>query len=397
MSTVLLALAAGAVVGLALGGLGGGGSMLAVPALIYLIGLTPGTATTASLLIVATTSLTALVAHARAGRVRWREGLLFGAAGLPLATLGGALSRHLPAPALTTAFALLAGLAAWRMLAGGRRASDDDSPDDGTLPEPARALPTARRSAAVAELVPATAVAAAPTGVRPEPFPSSTLSEPTARAPGTTQAPDGTGAGTATATAAAPTGVHLWPFPLPLVSEPAARTPGTTSAPGSAGAGTVTTTAAAPTGTSPARCPRPAGSGPAARVAGSGPAARVAGPARRAACAGAGLGATTGLLGVGGGFLAVPALVSFLGFPMAEAVGTSLLVITLNSLAALLPRIGGAAEVPWSTVGPFAAAAVLGAWDGKRLAAKLSGRTLQRLFAGALLAVAALMLVDAVL
>ncbi|MFD7729810.1 TSUP family transporter, partial [Kitasatospora phosalacinea] len=120
-------------------------------------------------------------------------------------------------------------------------------------------------------------------------------------------------------------------------------------------------------------------------------------PARRAALAGAGLGAATGVLGVGGGFLAVPALVSFLAFPMAEAIGTSLLVITLNSLAALLPRLGATAEIPWSTVGPFAAAAVLGAWDGKRLAAKLSGRTLQRLFAGALLAVAALMLVDAVL
>ncbi|KDN81299.1 hypothetical protein KCH_69310 [Kitasatospora cheerisanensis KCTC 2395] len=98
MTAVVLALIAGAVVGLALGGLGGGGSMLAVPALIYLLGLTPGTATTASLLIVAVTSLTGLVAHARAGRVRWRSGLLFGAAGLPFAALGGALSRHLPGP-----------------------------------------------------------------------------------------------------------------------------------------------------------------------------------------------------------------------------------------------------------------------------------------------------------
>ncbi|KDN81298.1 hypothetical protein KCH_69300 [Kitasatospora cheerisanensis KCTC 2395] len=125
--------------------------------------------------------------------------------------------------------------------------------------------------------------------------------------------------------------------------------------------------------------------------------APVPASARRSALAGAGLGAATGVLGVGGGFLAVPALVSFLAFPMAEAIGTSLLVITLNSLSALLPRLGGAAEIPWSVVGPFAAAAILGAWDGKRLASKLSGRALQRIFAAALLAVAALMLVDAVL
>ncbi|WP_369808263.1 TSUP family transporter, partial [Kitasatospora sp. MY 5-36] len=76
MTTLILALAAGAVVGLALGGLGGGGSMLAVPALVYLLGFSPALATTASLVIVAATSLTGLLAHARAGRVRWRTGAL---------------------------------------------------------------------------------------------------------------------------------------------------------------------------------------------------------------------------------------------------------------------------------------------------------------------------------
>ncbi|MET8214223.1 sulfite exporter TauE/SafE family protein, partial [Streptomyces sp. NPDC005373] len=57
MSVLILALVAGAVVGLALGGLGGGGSVLAVPALIYLLGFTPVAATTASLIIVAATSI----------------------------------------------------------------------------------------------------------------------------------------------------------------------------------------------------------------------------------------------------------------------------------------------------------------------------------------------------
>ncbi|NEA20857.1 TSUP family transporter, partial [Streptomyces halstedii] len=72
MSVLVLALVAGAVVGLALGALGGGGSVLAVPALIYLLGFTPAAATTASLLIVAATTATSLYAHARAGHVRWR-------------------------------------------------------------------------------------------------------------------------------------------------------------------------------------------------------------------------------------------------------------------------------------------------------------------------------------
>jgi uncharacterized membrane protein YfcA len=81
---------------------------------------------------------------------------------------------------------------------------------------------------------------------------------------------------------------------------------------------------------------------------------------------------------------------------MRAAVGTSLLVITVNSLVALAARAGSAESLDWTTVGPFAAAAVLGAWDGKRLAAKVSGGTLQRIFAYVLLAVAVFMLADAV-
>ncbi|MFD9130073.1 TSUP family transporter, partial [Kitasatospora sp. NPDC059571] len=126
MTALLLALAAGAVVGLALGGLGGGGSMLAVPALIYLLGFSAGQATTAALLIVAATSLTALLTHARAGRVRWRTGLLFAAAGLPAAAAAGALSASIPAAVLTAAFAALAAVAAWRMLAARRPAPPAD-------------------------------------------------------------------------------------------------------------------------------------------------------------------------------------------------------------------------------------------------------------------------------
>ncbi|KIF01668.1 integral membrane family protein, partial [Streptomyces sp. RSD-27] len=98
-----------------------------------------------------------------------------------------------------------------------------------------------------------------------------------------------------------------------------------------------------------------------------------------------------------GGFLAVPALVGVLGLRMRHAAATSLLVITVNSLAALAARAGTAQGLDWAVVAPFAGAAVLGAWDGKRLAARIAGPALQRAFALVLLGVAAFMLLDAAL
>ncbi|WP_224282608.1 sulfite exporter TauE/SafE family protein, partial [Streptomyces sp. LS1784] len=113
--------------------------------------------------------------------------------------------------------------------------------------------------------------------------------------------------------------------------------------------------------------------------------------------AGAGLGAVTGLLGVGGGFLAVPALVSVLRLPMRKAVGTSLVVILVNSVVSLATRltVTGISLDP-AIFGPFVGAAVLGAWDGRRLAAKLTGTALQRAFAVVLLTVAAFMLIGVI-
>ncbi|MFF2009503.1 sulfite exporter TauE/SafE family protein [Streptomyces sp. NPDC058195] len=252
MTALIVALIAGAVVGLALGGLGGGGSVLAVPALIYLLGFTPAAATTAALLIVIATSVTGLVAHAREGHVRWRTGGLFAAAGLVPAAVAGALSAHIPSGVLTAGFAALAVVAGVRMI-----------------------RPRAGASA-----------------------------------------PDEDGA-------------------------------------------------------------RPASTARVART-------------------GAGLGTVTGFLGVGGGFLVVPALVTVVAVPMTSAVGTSLLVIIVNSAAALATRLTTPTVLDWATIAPFTAAAVLGAWDGKRLAAKVSTAALQRIFGVVLLAVAAFMLVDAV-
>ncbi|WP_197359423.1 TSUP family transporter, partial [Streptomyces clavuligerus] len=116
MSELVVALVTGGVVGLTLGALGGGGGVLAVPALIYPLGLNPAAATTAGLIIVAATSLTALFAHARAGNVRWRTGALFAAAGMLPAAAAGAAAARLPEPVLTAAFSLVAAVAAVLML-----------------------------------------------------------------------------------------------------------------------------------------------------------------------------------------------------------------------------------------------------------------------------------------
>ncbi|MFF8386414.1 sulfite exporter TauE/SafE family protein [Streptomyces kanasensis] len=272
MTVLVLALTAGAVVGLALGALGGGGGVLAAPALIYLLDFGPVEATTAGLVVVAVTSATALYGHARDGRVRWTAGALFAAAGAVPAVLTASLADGVPRPVLTLAFAAVAALAAVRML---RPATDPD--DDARDP-----------------------------------------AEP--------------------------------PAGEPSGAEPPAR--------------------GAPTPGAPR--PRPL----------------------RAAGAGAGVGALTGFLGVGGGFLAVPALVGMVGLRMRAAVGTSLLVITANALTALVARAGTAAPVDWAVVAPFTGAAVLAAWDGRRLAARVPATALRRIFGSALLAVAALMAVD---
>ena len=104
----------------------------------------------------------------------------------------------------------------------------------------------------------------------------------------------------------------------------------------------------------------------------------------------------TGLLGVGGGFLVVPALVVVLRAPMVLAIGTSLLVIVLNSIAALAGRLG---EMPvdWAVVGPFTIAAVVGTLLGKRVADALSGVALTRAFAGMLVLVGGFVAVESTL
>lgn len=101
---------------------------------------------------------------------------------------------------------------------------------------------------------------------------------------------------------------------------------------------------------------------------------------------GAAVGFLTGFLGVGGGFLVVPALVIVLRMPMALAVGTSLLVIVLNSMSSVVSRLG-VMHLDWHVIAPFTIAAVLGTLIGKRVADRLSGAALTKSFAVMLVAV----------
>ena len=94
--TLVLVLALSVVIGLSLGVLGGGGSILTVPILVYVAGFEAKEAIAASLFVVGVTSAVSVFSHARGGRVMWRTGLIFGAAGMAGAFVGGLLGGHIP-------------------------------------------------------------------------------------------------------------------------------------------------------------------------------------------------------------------------------------------------------------------------------------------------------------
>ncbi len=105
-------------IGMAVGMLGGGGSILPTPLLIYVVGFDAKQAIAASLFVVGVTSIFGLISHARAGRVVWRIGLLFGGAGMVGAFIGGQIGSHLPSTLLLAAFAVMIGITAVAMIRG---------------------------------------------------------------------------------------------------------------------------------------------------------------------------------------------------------------------------------------------------------------------------------------
>ncbi|WP_274915224.1 sulfite exporter TauE/SafE family protein [Streptomyces sp. WZ-12] len=294
--TVLLAATAlpcGLVIGLLLGALGGGGSILAVPALVYLMGQSPHGATAGALVVVAVGAVGGLLCHARAGRVRWVAGTTFGALGTAGSYLGSRWSATLNADVLMAAFSgLMLVVAAgmlWRGGAGLRRSRGG----------------TEARTAAVGSVE-----------------------------------------------------------PVPLVSQGEHAAPEGASIP-EVRAGSPNSPSRAPS------WPRRARTGP--------DPTRRARPLRTVVTASS-VGLLTGFFGVGGGFVVVPALTLVLGLEMPVAVGTSLLVILINSAAALATR-AGTGSLDWPLLATLAACAAVGSQLGNRLAGRLRPQTLTASFA----------------
>ncbi|GAO09617.1 hypothetical protein TPA0598_05_03390 [Streptomyces lydicamycinicus] len=366
--SVLVALAAlpcGLLIGLLLGALGGGGSVLAVPALVYLLGQSPHEATAGALVVVTVGAVTGLLCHGRAGRVRWAAGAAFGALGTAGSYLGSRWSAALDPTVLMAAFAgLLLVVAAMLVLRGRgeQRAAAETrplrEPREGT---PVRGLPEAvplRGSGERGSLAePGEAL------FLPEPAETRSSQEPAETRPSQEPAES-------RAAQELPEAVSL-PTPEEPLSpqEPAGTLPSQT-----------------PSEPAPLRdtmVPPPSDT-----VNGSARPAPLR-PVRFAVTASA-VGLLTGFFGVGGGFVVVPALTLVLGLEMPVAIGTSLLVILINSLTALATRAGTGA-LDWPLLAGFAACAALGSHLGNRLTTRLRPQVLATAFACLVAVLAVLM------
>lgn len=248
---MLIALVGALVVGLSLGLLGSGGSILTVPVLHYLLGQPEQQAIGGSLLVVGLIASAAAVPHALARQVHWRNVVWFGVPGMAGAWLGASLSPYVPGVAQLAGFVAAMLVAAWKMLS---------------------AKPVAATSAVVAQ--------------------------------------------------------RRW--------------------------------------------------------------AIVAG--------GFGVGALSGLVGVGGGFLIVPALVLLAGVPLLQAVGTSLAVIAINALTGFARYVtvleAKGVGLDWTTLMLVAAVGIVGSQLGHGIGRRMPQPLVRRIYGGTLVAIAAAMTVD---
>lgn len=124
---LILAAALSSLIGLVLGMLGGGGAILTLPMLVYVVGLEPKAAIASSLFVVGATSLVGTSVHARAGAVRWKIGSIFGAAAMVGAYVGGRLAHFVPSTVLLVMFGTMMLVTATAMLRG-RKASEEVRP-----------------------------------------------------------------------------------------------------------------------------------------------------------------------------------------------------------------------------------------------------------------------------
>jgi uncharacterized protein len=250
MPALALDLVLGFAIGLSLGLLGGGGSILTVPALIYLVGQSPQAAMTTSLAIVGANSAVGAMFHQRSGTFNWKVTLLFGGTGMVVAYLASGLSKHFSPALLLVLFALLMLIIGSLML--GQKQSE----------------------------------------------PASSHS------------------------AVQPAKLNIW---ITLI-------------------------------------------------------------------AGASVGLLTGVLGVGGGFLIVPALVMLVGLPMVQAIETSLAIIAANSFAGLMGHLGGQFDLLLTVF--FVAAGIGGTFTGSKLAHRLPAKRLRQLFAIFVIVLGIFLMVD---
>ncbi|MEW6512484.1 MAG: sulfite exporter TauE/SafE family protein [Pseudomonadota bacterium] len=111
---------------------------------------------------------------------------------------------------------------------------------------------------------------------------------------------------------------------------------------------------------------------------------------------GIGVGVLTGVVGVGGGFLIVPALVLLSGLRMKFAIGTSLAIVAAKSYAGFLGYLG-AVSIDWTTMLAFTSVTIAGSFAGTRMAHRFSPETLKRGFGGFLVIVATYILIKSAL
>lgn len=284
---ILTALAVGALIGLVVGALGAGGGILSVPALIYLLGVAPHEATSASLVIVLFTALAALGGRIGKNTICYQIALVFAALATVGTWLGSLANQAVSADLLMYAFALLLACVGLVMLR--------------------RAYPGLFRGAA----------RAGSSGVSSN--------------DGAAAADDADGTGSTPA--------------LRVVSA----------------MGEVTSIGAV--------------------------------PLWRVALVATITGALTGFFGVGGGFAIVPALTLVLHLPIKRAASTSLLIMTITALVALVARAQTSLNVDLGVIGAFTVASMLGSVAGAPLTRKVSSQKLTASFAMLLIAVAVATLV----
>lgn len=125
---VLLGTALAVLIGVALGLMGGGGSILTVPILVYVVGMSAHQAIAVSLIVVGATAVAALLPHARAGRVQWATGALFGVTSMVGAYGAGQVAHYIPDAVLLIVFGALMLTTAIAMMRGGGKLTTTDAP-----------------------------------------------------------------------------------------------------------------------------------------------------------------------------------------------------------------------------------------------------------------------------